>query len=90
MPSVVPARENSTISTTIRGAPRPPRRAPTRPMPASIAPLRIVMVMKTPMASTNRNTPAAPKSSPTSYGPTKPVSVLLTPYSPFTGARNSW
>ena len=52
--------ENSTIRTAISDRAPPPIRVATRAMPLSMAPVRIAMVMKMPMAMTNRKTPAAP------------------------------
>ena len=66
MPSVVPPIENSTMRTAISTVPRPLMRVAIRATPLSMAPVFMAMVMKTPMAMTNRNTPAAPKSSPDS------------------------
>ena len=66
MPSVVPPIEKSTIITAISTAPRVLIRCATRATPLSIAPVFIAIVMNTPMARTNRKTPAAPNSSPDS------------------------
>ena len=66
MPSVVPPIENSTMSRAITTAPRAPKRLATWATPLSIAPVCIDIVMKMPIAMTNRKTPAAPNSSPVS------------------------
>lgn len=47
-------------------APRLLNRCATCAMPLSIAPVRIDIVMKMPIAITKKNTPAAPNSSPDS------------------------
>ena len=48
-------------------------------MPRSSAPVANITVMKEPIASTNRNTWAAPNSSPTALAETTPVSASWIP-----------
>ena len=60
MPYVVPPMANTVMSPTTRSIGLLPRRIASRLMPTSIAPVRIVVVMKAPTARTNRKIGAAP------------------------------
>ena len=61
---MVPPREKITIKITISSRPRWRNLLVTRPIPASSAPVLIVTVMNTPIASTKKNTWTAPARSP--------------------------
>ena len=75
MPYVVPPRENTIISTTINTFARVRYLWVNRAIPASSAPVLMVTVMNAPIASTKKNTWAAPNSEPSLYGPVLPGAV---------------
>jgi len=74
---VVPPTEKITIKITISSSPRLRNRSVTRPIPASSAPVLTVTVMNAPIASTKKNTWAAPARSPLLYGPVSPGAVTI-------------
>ena len=88
MPSTEPSSEKTDMIATIISQPRSRVRYARRAIPRSSAPVANITVMKEPIASTKRNTWAAPNSSPTAPGETTPVSASWMPYRPLTGDRS--